>query len=229
MLLEKVNDRSGYAHIYPSIARLGQKTGVNTGHYIDKYYNKYDPVASEFIAHFERPAKCIGVVVLIDDEIVAIDKFPSFTYTAQVWDLLIRDCYGSLAIESMNRNAVHADEFDHVFLELDPEDGEAHVMFLKRVLTEMKRRKSERILARIREIGLVDFETERDINSDTRYYESNVLKAEGYIGQAITTVGYNHLVSLIKKDKFDPETVRAAFEATEVYRVMAEEQREFAL
>ena len=32
---------------------------------------------------------------MIDGEIVAIDKFPSFTYAAQVWDLLIRDCYGS--------------------------------------------------------------------------------------------------------------------------------------
>ena len=229
MLLKQVNQTSGHSTLYSSVRALGKRTKVDTGEYLDKYYSKYDPVASEFIAHFERPAKCIGVVVLIEDEIIAIDKFPSFTYTAQVWDLLIRDCYGSLAIESMNRNTVHADEYGQVFVELDPEEGENHVGFLKRVLGEMKQRKSERILARIREIGLIDFDTERDINSDERYYESNVLKSVGYIGQAISTGDYNHLVSLIKKDKFDPKSVRAAFEATEVYRVMAEKQREFAL
>ena len=77
MLFDSIGKSGGYPRIYPAINKLGNDTNSNTGNYLDKYFDKYDKKLEQFIAHFERPKNLIGVIVLIDGEIVAIDKFPS--------------------------------------------------------------------------------------------------------------------------------------------------------
>jgi hypothetical protein len=232
MLLDNVNNTSGHSTLYKSVQTLGTKTGVHTGDYIDKYYTKYDPELTEFIAHFERPAQTIGVIVLIDNEIVAVDKFPSFTYTAQVWDMLIRDCYGSLAIESMQKDAEHTHDFDRAFVETPEVEGETPVMFLRTVLANVLSARETRVVDRIKELMDVEFEVGADINSlDRNDCQSHTLKAgDQYIGQVIESAGeYYHLVSIVKRDKFNPEAVRATLRATREYREKAAEQRQFTI
>jgi len=227
MLLDEANKTGEYSHLYRSVDTLGAKTGVNTGHYLDRYFDKYDNDISEFIAHFERPRNCIGVVVLIDGEIVAVDKFPSFTYCAQVWDLLVRDCYGSLAIESMRANKTHASEFTKAFVKVEKSRDETTAAFLARVLEFVQHEADMRVIGRLQEVMDTQFEKEKD--KETNVYQSYILKADGYIGQVISSGEYHHLVSIVKRDRFDPTKVRETLKVAEDYRVLAEKQREFAL
>lgn len=224
--LEHVGTRSGFSHLYDTVDRLGARTQTGAGHYLDVYYNKRKTELDEFIAHFERPTShVIGTIVFIDGEIVAIDKFPSYTYTHQVWDLLIRDCYGSLAIESMLQDKQPRRRFTQ---EMATAPGSGTVIEkLSAVLDRVKSDMSREAHDRLSEVMAVEFEVEPDTSNGD--YRSDVLKAEGYIGQVIGSGDYVHMVSLIKKERFDPAVFRKTHAAAEEYRRLAAQQREFSL
>jgi hypothetical protein len=221
--------KEGYTTIYPHLQTLGTRTGVRTGNYLDPYYTKYDPELQEFIAHFERPAKTIGVIVFVDGEIVAIDKFPSFTYTAQVWDLLVRDCYGSIAIESIQSGKEHNTESFKDFASHISNEGFGTVDYLADVLNAVREARDSRLKSRLDEIVGLEFTERLEHDNSPGLYDSLIIENEGYIGQIIMTADYNHLVSLIKRDKFSPEHVRNVARSVAEYRELASKQREFAL
>lgn len=220
---------NGYNRIYPAINKLGKQTKSNTGEYLDKYFTKYDKNLEQFIAHFEKPKKLIGTVILIDGEIVAIDKFPSFTYAEQVWDMMIRDCYGALAIiselENKTSKTIFTDKYN--LIKREHEHKENVVEMIETALKKTKRSVTESVENKIREILELEFDVERDNeqsttnNGPTSYY----LKNEGYIGQVITESEYNHMVSIVKKESFDPNALRKVNEL----RKKARSQNRFSL
>jgi hypothetical protein len=52
----------------------------------------------EFVAEFECVPRQIGAIILVDDQVVGVERAPSHAYWQSVWPCLIRECYGSLAI-----------------------------------------------------------------------------------------------------------------------------------
>lgn len=40
----------------------------------------------------------IGAIILVDDQVVGVERVPSHSYWRSVWPSLVRECYGSLAI-----------------------------------------------------------------------------------------------------------------------------------
>jgi len=211
MAFDAIND-DGYSRIYPAIRKLGQQTQSNTGEYLDKYFNKYDSKLEQFIAHFERPKNLIGVIVFIDGEIIAIDKFPSFTYAEQVWDMMIRDCYGALAIVSELENKTANNIFSQTFEEIKKRERQLEIVdLIETALKKTKEKITSSVQEKIKEILELTFDAEKDneghtsgINSPNSY----ILKNEGYVGQVITESEFNHLVSIVKKESFDPNALR---------------------
>lgn len=224
MLYAKVGETSGHGNIYPAIEELGRETKSNAGTYLNKYFEKYDEKLETFIAHFERPEKLIGTIVLIDGEIVAIDKFPSFRYAEQVWDVLIRDCYGALAIISESRNEVSLKSFTNTLSATRRKANESVIDQLARALNKMEDNNSFSINERLEDLLTLEFESELDPDSD-RTYKSKMLKDEGYLGQVISEGGFHHLVSIIKKKAFNPEAYRIHNELAR----KARKQNEFTL
>ena len=211
MLFEKVGNTSGHGNIYPAIQRLGQDTQSGAGQYLDRYFNKYDKKLNEFISHFEFLEKTIGVIVLIDDEIVSIDKYPSFKYARQVWDLLIRDCYGALAIIEELNNSRSKNLFTETLSNTRKKSGETVLDRLERALNNTKKTMTKTVEEKIQDLLDLTLDAELDNtgnSSSINEPKSYVLKNEGYIGQLITESDYHHLVSLVKKDKFDPSALR---------------------
>lgn len=220
----------GYNHLYKHITAFGERAGSRSGTYIDKYYSQYSGELSEFIAHFERPEKVIGIIVLVDGEVLAIDKFPSFTYARQVWELLVRDCYSSVAIESMvKKQERKTQDFTELAQKTGREVGEGVAHYLSRVLTQTKQNISDRVRERIRELSIVSFDMEKDKDNSDTVFESSILKSDGYIGQSISSGGFNHLVSIIKKEAFDPDRIRETIKVTEEYKQASENQRSFTI
>jgi hypothetical protein len=230
MAFDTVGDGRGYDRIYPAIRNLGRQTQSNTGEYLDKYFSKYDKKLEQFIAHFERPQKLIGTIVLIDGEIVAIDKFPSFVYAEQVWDIMIRDCYGALAIISELENKKANALFTKKFNQIKREHGhkENVVDMIETALVKTKKTISNSVEQKIQEILNLEFDVKTDkeghssmINGPTSY----LLKNEGYVGQVITESEYNHIVSIVKRESFDPNALRKVNEL----RNKARSQNRFSL
>jgi hypothetical protein len=227
MLFESVGENESYSRIYPAIEKLGRDTGSGTGTYLNKYFEKYDKKLEQFIAHFERPKNLIGIVVLIDNEIVAVDKFPSFTYAEQVWDMMIRDCYGSLAIISEVKNKTTKQEFTETYNDLKKSNREHFLDLMEKALKKTKENMTSSVHDKIQELLEVTFDATLDTegNSSSERAKSYVLNNEGYIGQVITENEFNHLVSIVKKETFNPN----AFREVNELRRKARQQNRFSL
>lgn len=185
MLFDTIGQSGGYSRIYPAIQKLGQETGSNAGNYLNLYFEKYDKKLEQFIAHFERPKNLIGIIVLIDGEIVAIDKFPSFTYAEQVWDLMIRDCYGSLAIISELRHKTSSNEFYETYMNMKKSHQENVVDLLEKALKKTKEKITSSVQEKIQELLDLTFDATLDTEgqpSSRTAPKSFVLKTEGYVG-----------------------------------------------
>jgi len=211
MLFDAIGQTSGHGNIYPAIQKLGQDTQSGAGNYLNVYFDKYDKKLEQFIAHFERPRNLIGIIVLIDGEIVAVDKFPSFTYAEQVWDLMIRDCYGALAIISELKHKSNMNEFTQAYEDLKKSHRENIVDLLDRAMKHAKEKVTASVTEKIQELLEMTFDAKLDTEgqpSGARVPKSYVLKADGYIGQVITENEFNHLVSVVKRDRFDPNALR---------------------
>jgi hypothetical protein len=211
MLFDAVGKTSGHGNIYPAIEKLGRDTQSGTGTYIDKYYSKYDKKLEQFIAHFERPRNLIGIVVLVDGEIVAIDKFPSFSYAEQVWDIMIRDCYGALAIISELQHKTSGQEFTETYQSLKQRHQTNVVDLLEKALKRTKEKMTASVTEKIQELLELTFDATLDRegqSTGTRAPKSYVLKTDGYVGQVITENEYNHLVSVVKRERFNPNALR---------------------
>lgn len=229
MVFDTVGQPSSHSRIYPAIQKLGIDTQSNAGNYLDVYFSKYDKKLEQFIAHFERPKNLIGIIVLIDGEIVAVDKFPSFTYAEQVWDLMIRDCYGSLAIMSELKQARPVNEFTNTYHEIKRNHREDFVDMLEKALKKTKERMTKSVQEKIEELLELTFDTKLDTegnpNSSSSAPKSYILKTEGYVGQVITENEFNHLVSIVKRERFNPNALR---ELNELRR-KARKQDKFSL
>ena len=185
MLFDKVGHTDGHGNIYPAINKLGIDTQSNTGNYLNIYFDKYDKKLEQFIAHFERPRNLIGIIVLIDGEIVAIDKFPSFTYAEQVWDLMIRDCYGSLAIISELKHKSSSQEFTETYKETKRTSREVDIVaLLEQALKKTKKSVTDKVQEKIQELLELTFDAVLDAegnpSSASRAPKSYVLKYLDY-------------------------------------------------
>jgi len=230
MLFDKVGQTSGHGNIYPAINKLGVDTQSNAGNYLNVYFEKYDKKLEQFIAHFERPRNLIGIVVLIDGEIVAIDKFPSYSYAEQVWDLMIRDCYGSLAIISELKHKSSRTEFTQSYEEIKRNNRDNVVDLLEKAMKRTKERMTSNVQEKIQELLELTFDAKLDTEgnpatSSNRVPKSYILNTEGYIGQVLTENEFNHLVSIVKRERFDPNALREVNEL----RNKARRQEKFSL
>lgn len=222
---DKVGNYGNLQNIYPAIEKVGQETGANSGKYIDAYFTKFDKEINEFIAHFERPKNTIGTIVLIDGEIIAIDKFPSFEYCEQVWDALIRDCYGAIAITQERKGKKAQSLFTENMTKQKRKADETPAAYLKRVLEGTKKGIEDNVRTKLEELMDVSFNESTDKESTVGNFASKILKTEGYIGQSISESGFNHLVSIVRKESFDPDRFRKANEM----RSKASKQRGFEI
>jgi hypothetical protein len=228
MVFDTVGQPSSHSRIYPAIQKLGQDTQSNAGSYLNVYFEKYDKKLEQFIAHFERPRNLIGIIVLVDGEIVAIDKFPSYTYTEQVWDMMIRDCYGSLAIISELKNKSSRKTFTEVYTELKKTHQESVVDLLERAMKKTKTDMTASVQEKIQEVLNLTFDATLDKEGNSSRSDapkSYMLKTEGYVGQVITENEFNHMVSIVKRERFDPNALRAVNEL----RNKARKQERFSL
>lgn len=229
MVFDTVGQPSSYGRIYPAIQKLGIDTQSNAGNYLNVYFEKYDKKLEQFIAHFERPRNLIGIIVLVDGEIVAIDKFPSFTYAEQVWDMMIRDCYGSLAIISELKKKSVMSTFTETYNDLKKSHQENIVDLLEKALKKTKKSMTDSVQEKIQELLNLTFDATLDAEGNpsaaSKAPKSYMLKTEGYVGQVITENEFNHMVSVVKRERFDPNALRAVNEL----RNKARKQEKFSL
>jgi len=85
--------------LWPAIGEFLNETGVrSTASNLIAFLDQYETQLDQFVAEFEPVTNQIGAIVLIGGKVVGVERAPNTKYWLQVWSMLIRECYGSMAI-----------------------------------------------------------------------------------------------------------------------------------
>jgi hypothetical protein len=92
---------ASYSKLWESISRLKKEakvTGGRSGGHLADFFAAFDKQLAEFVAEFELVTGQVGAIVLIGGEVVGVERAPSRAYWEDLWEPLIRTCYGSEAV-----------------------------------------------------------------------------------------------------------------------------------
>lgn len=87
-----------YNKLWAAISEFNREMGIQSEGHLEYFLNHFRKELDEFVAEFECVPQQIGAIILVDDQVVGIERAPSHAYWQSVWPCLIRECYGSLAI-----------------------------------------------------------------------------------------------------------------------------------
>ena len=96
--------KKDYQKLWGDISEFNRRLGVRAEGSLAYFLKSFKKELDEFVAEFESVPNQIGAIILIDNRVVGIERTPSHDYWLSIWPSLIRECYGSLAIEFAKAN-----------------------------------------------------------------------------------------------------------------------------
>ena len=92
--------QTDFKKLWEDIARFNSSLGIRQpSAHLEYFFDNFSKELNDFVAQFEPVKDQIGAIVLLDGNIVGIERTPNYTYWLTVWEPLIRGCYGALAVE----------------------------------------------------------------------------------------------------------------------------------
>lgn len=93
-----------YSKLWEHITTFNKALGIEAAANLVTFLTSFQKQLDEFVAEFELVPRQIGAIVLVDGEVVGVERAPSAAYFAATWEPLIRVCYGSLAVGTARRD-----------------------------------------------------------------------------------------------------------------------------
>lgn len=94
----EIREAKDYGKLWPAIEEFNRNMGMAGGSHLEFFLKQYEKELDQFVAEFELLPNQCGAIVLVGGYVVGFERAPSPEYWATVWEPLIRECYGSLAI-----------------------------------------------------------------------------------------------------------------------------------
>lgn len=177
--LELRNEKS-YSKLWDAIGAFNRDLGIQGGGHLEFFLKHFRKELDEFVAEFECVPRQIGAIVLVDDQVVGVERAPSHAYWQSVWPCLIRECYGSLAIRIAQLKREHdAAPTSRVSLP----DGLETLDDLDAAIAEIAAAEDERAKAAVR--GLFDCELALSQDESTAGLQIETVESERFTGQVI--------------------------------------------
>jgi hypothetical protein len=107
------NKRSehGYSKLWNDIKNFHESVGVrNTSAELKHFLKQFEKEMDQFVAEFELVPQQIGAIILINGAVVGVERTPSYEYWQSVWEPLIRQCYGAVAIKAAQNSDFSIDK-----------------------------------------------------------------------------------------------------------------------
>lgn len=145
----EVRKDKGYNKLWDAISAFNQEMGVQGHGHLEFFLKHFQKELDEFVAEFECVPRQIGAIILVDDQVVGVERAPSHAYWQSVWPCLIRECYGSLAIRVAQLKGERA-EAPASRTPLPDDIGS--LVGLESVIAEIARQEDERAKATVREL-----------------------------------------------------------------------------
>jgi len=174
--------KESYSKLWPYITRFNNESGISRseGHLI-YFYEKFQKELDEFVVQFEPVKGQVGAIILINGVVFGIERCPNEEFFREVFDALIRTCYGTAAIRLSKDIDVKKTVDYKTYVHID-----ANVSTIDEVLANYDKAKAEEmLLARKIVSELIDdpLITETDETVDSVQVVS--LRNEQLIGQCM--------------------------------------------
>ncbi len=177
--LEVRNEKS-YDKLWNAISVFNREMGVRGNSHLEFFLKQFRKELDEFVAEFECVPRQIGAIILVDDQVVGVERAPSHAYWQSVWPCLVRECYGSLAIRVARRKGTHAAA--PVSRTPLPDDV-GSLEELESVIADIARQEDERAKATVR--GLLDEKLQLTCDESTAGLSVETVQAGRFTGQVI--------------------------------------------
>jgi len=91
--------KESYSKLWPSITEFNTSLGLMDRGHLEDFLNKFKSDLDEFVGQFEIVHNQIGAIILMNGHVMGIERTPNYNFWKQLWRPLIRESYGSLAIQ----------------------------------------------------------------------------------------------------------------------------------
>lgn len=88
-----------YNKLWDSISRYNSTYGLPKRGHLEDFLDKFKKELDEFVAEFEVVSGQVGAIILINGTVFGIERTPSHEYFASIFKKLVREAYGSVAIQ----------------------------------------------------------------------------------------------------------------------------------
>jgi len=91
-------DRANYSELWPAIKEFNQELGLlNKGH-LELFIENFKDQLNTFIAEFELVPKMVGAIILLNGDVIGVERCPNYNFWKEMWEPLVRESYGSVAL-----------------------------------------------------------------------------------------------------------------------------------
>ncbi|GAB4401230.1 MAG: hypothetical protein OHK0053_23670 [Microscillaceae bacterium] len=178
-----VREEKNYAKLWEPIALFNAGLGLPKQGHLEYFYRRFEKELNQFVAEFECVPHQVGAIVLINGQVVGIERTPSPTYWQSVWEPLIRECYGALAIEFAQKNR----NISYNALREPLKGNITHIEALSLALQRAEAAEAEKVRGIVRE--LLDKQIEIKKNDAQAGLDTYQLDAENFTGQMVRDAG----------------------------------------
>jgi hypothetical protein len=197
-----------YSKLWEDIQRFNTGLGITgrAGH-LEYFYDKFKKELDEFAAEFETVAKQVGAIILVNGQVVGVEKAPNYDYWKTLWKELIRGCYASLALEVSTKNKMTEKDLNRIRVKLNTSKIKT-LDDLESQLNLTENMQKERVSKIVRDLIDDNFTEELDETLMGAKTQRLNLKHKQFIGQAIKegeSIVYASLVATndwIKNEKW---------------------------
>lgn len=92
-------EEESYSKLWPSIKQFNVSLGLMDRGHLEDFIKKFKEDLNEFLGQFEVVHKQVGAIILMNGFVVGIERAPNYKYWKELWGPLVRECYGSLAVQ----------------------------------------------------------------------------------------------------------------------------------
>jgi len=193
----ELRGKKSYNKLWNAISAFNKELGLNASGHLEFFMKHFRKELDQFVAEFECVPRQVGAIVLVDNVVVGIERAPTRAYWESVWPALIRECYGSLALQIARRKGEEAPPPEG--RQPLPEDI-GSLEELSQALEEVCREEEERTRETVRKLLGVKMEAKEE--KKTGDFSVDTVLSERFTGQMVRDEERVVYASLILKEKF---------------------------
>jgi len=186
-----------FSKLWNDILDFNRELGIDKSQaHLEYFFTAFERELNQFVAEFEWIPRQVGALILVNSVVAGIERSPSAEYFQSVWEPLIRECYGSLALKAARKREASIPS-SRVSLNLDSIES---LNDLRKALGEAEEREAEIARKTIRELLDEPFYYEEEERLEK--YTLETVSNSQFIGQLVRDGDRVCYLSLITRDEW---------------------------